>query len=115
MTTKKRVCIRDARGKKVCGVVVTKTPRRNPADEPERTPTQVQECVVGVVRKGKRSVGSAFAICVAQGQKTGHLKAGRRELTAKGKRKEARYAKSKRAKVLREFERALEGDRAAKR
>lgn len=57
----------------------------------EATPDLVRHCVRSVGQK-YNDVSRAFAICTAQLQKTGYLKAGTTELTAKGKAKEKEHA-----------------------
>lgn len=55
------------------------------------TPDLVRHCVAAVAKEYGGDVDKAFAICVAQLQKSGYLKPGTMELTAAGKAKEKEH------------------------
>lgn len=54
--------------------------------ERSETPPQLKRCVAKVAPKYDGNTSRAFAICVAQFQKTGQIKKGSMELTGKGKK-----------------------------
>lgn len=58
-------------------------------DKPDRTPYFVKRCVYAVAKKnggGREALNKAFAICVAQAQKSGKLKKGSMEPTKTGEK-----------------------------
>lgn len=74
-------------------------------------PVFLRRCVRAVAKDGK-PLSSAFAICVAQGQKSGNLKDGSVKATSKGKRLSKRKSSEKGAgEKAAEYERLLKGER----
>lgn len=74
----------------------------------EDTPDLVRHCVNAVVKKGGHDVNSAFAICVAQMQKSGFVEPGSLKLTAAGKGKEKEHeTEPDEAKKLASYEKIL--------
>ncbi len=77
-----------------------------------RVPVSVRRCVRAIASQDG-DVSRAFAICVAQGQKTGDLKPGSLEPTAQGKKRSKRKSSEKGAGAKADdYERLLAGARA---
>jgi DNA-directed RNA polymerase subunit RPC12/RpoP len=83
------------------------------------TPDLVRHCVAAVADQYGGDVDKAFAICVAQLQKSGYLKAGTMELTAAGKKKEKEHEKEpdakKKLKAYEDFLKAAKETRKAEK
>lgn len=71
----------------------------------------MQRCVADVAGQGKE-LGSAFAICTAQSQKSGYSEAGSRKQTGKGKAREKQFKKEPdMGKKAGAYERAVQAGR----
>lgn len=80
--------------------------------EDSETPPQVKRCVAKVAAKEGGDTSKAFAICVANFQKTGQLKKGSMSLTKKGKANaKKKRAKSDHSDVVDDYEDLLKQNR----
>lgn len=76
---------------KLAGLKQFQNENSDPAYLSEDVPELVQHCVRSVAKDKGGDTKAAFAICVAQLQKSGYLKPGSMELTAKGAKKNAEH------------------------